>query len=250
MSVCILERSTMKRRFLAFFLFAMLTIFNSVLLAACNYIQPSTTMVSYAPEVYGQNGYCYYVNDVAEAIALQQAGLCPNNWQPMIMPVVWHSMYAEYYDSPSYYGYYVPSSRRVYYQKTVVVQFEKTHQADITKYSNSGKWKGSDGKEYNGKTVTTQVKQKKAEFTSGSAKQAAQSKTTSSTTKPKTTSSSSTKTKSSSVQKSTTKSKTTTQAKPSTSKPSSFTSSKPKPSTSSRSITTTKSTGGFRGGRK
>ena len=52
-------------------------------LAAC-----SATDGTYAaaPPAYGASGACYYVDDVAEAVALQAAGLCPVNWMPAPMP--------------------------------------------------------------------------------------------------------------------------------------------------------------------
>src|SRR5207302_3404680 len=99
----------------------------------------------------------------------------------MIMPLAWHAMYYMYYDSPSYYDHYIPVARRTYYRTTVVHRFETEHKTEITRYSTSGRWKGSDGKAYSGRTVTTRVKSGKSGFTSGSARQTsakAQSRTT------------------------------------------------------------------------
>lgn len=67
------------------------------------------------PPAYGADGHCYYVDDPAEVVALQAAGLCPVNWTPIIMPSPWRSQYAWYYDSPRYYGTYVPPARRTTY---------------------------------------------------------------------------------------------------------------------------------------
>jgi len=83
------KENTLKRIFV---LLALLLL--SIALTACDDI-------SDAPDAYGENGHCYYVNDPSEVISLQQAGLCPRSWTPVIMPVYWHSMYYRYYDSPA-----------------------------------------------------------------------------------------------------------------------------------------------------
>src|SRR2546430_9904090 len=85
--------------------------------------------MSYAPSAYGESGHCYYAYDPAEVIALQQSGLCPRTWKPMIMPVYWHSMYYMYYDSPSYYDLSIPVASRTYYHKTVVHRYETEHKS-------------------------------------------------------------------------------------------------------------------------
>ena len=71
--------------------------------------------VTYAPAAYGVPGHCYYVDDPAEAIALENAGLCPRSWVPTVMPLAWHETYWDYYDSPAYYGTYVPARIRTVY---------------------------------------------------------------------------------------------------------------------------------------
>jgi|SRR5947209_5164854 len=177
--------------------FCLLCVVCCMLFVACDGDQA----VSYAPDAYGENGHCYYAYDPAEVIALQQAGLCPQSWTPLTMPLYWHSMYYMYYDSPSYYDHYIPVARRTYYRTTVVRQFETVHRTEITRYSSRGKWKGTDGKEYNGKTLTTQVKSGKSGFSSGSARQSTTKVQSKTTTQSKTTSQS----------KITTQSKTTTQ---------------------------------------
>jgi hypothetical protein len=150
-----------KPRLTWLFLFVALTILSATLLAACDMADD----VSYAPVAYGENGHCYYVTDPAEVVDLQQAGLCPRAWTPVIMPIAWHAMYYSYYDSPSYYDRYVPSARRTYYKTTVITKSETTYKTEITQDSSKAKYKGSDGKQY----TSTQVKSKG--FSSGSARQ-------------------------------------------------------------------------------
>lgn len=108
--------------------------------------------VAYTPVVYGETGYCYYVDTPAEAIALTAAGLCPSAWVPAPMPVYWHARYASYYDSPTYYGAYVPSTYRSTYVTHVTV-FEKQHGSDIAAGKASARYKGSDGKSYTGAQI-------------------------------------------------------------------------------------------------
>jgi hypothetical protein len=128
---------------------ALATLAAAALLAAgCAHHPP----VVYAPQAYGETGYCYYVDSPAEAIALQAAGLCPSAWAPALMPVYWHAMYAGYYDSPAYYGAYVPVGNRTTYVTNVNV-FERSHVSDIAAQRNSGRYKGTDGKQYTGSQV-------------------------------------------------------------------------------------------------
>lgn len=101
---------------------------------------------------YGERGACYYVDDPAEAVALQAAGLCPVNWIPAPMPYSWRSQYAWYYDSPGYYNTYVPQARRSVYVEHVKV-YEKSNPRAVVK-------------------VPTVAKQtKKATFSAGNARQ-------------------------------------------------------------------------------
>lgn len=157
-------------------LFVVLVVLSATLLTACDDIAMDD--MSYAPDAYGENGRCYYAYDPGEIRYLQDAGLCPRTWTPVIMPVYWHSMYYAYYDSPSYYDHYIPVARRTYYRTTVVRKFEVEHKTEITKYSSKGKWKGSDGKKYSGKTVTTKVKTKTTSTTSKSKTTTTRSRTT------------------------------------------------------------------------
>lgn len=176
--------------FRKFVLPVMLCLVISASFVACN------ESVSYAPSAYGEHNHCYYAYDPAEVIALQQAGLCPRTWVAYPMPVYWHAMYYPYYSSPVYYDRYIPAQRRTYYRTTVITKFEREYRTEITRYESKGKWKGSDGKEANGKTVTSEVKSKKATFSSGSTQQSttrSESKTTQSkTTQSRTTTRSST----------------------------------------------------------
>ncbi len=109
--------------------------------------------VAYGPAAYGETGHCYYVDDPAEAIALQVAGLCPSGWVPTIMPVYWHARYAMFYDSPTYYNRYVPVATRTVYV-THVHTFETAHSSDITRQRASATYKGSNGKSYTGSKVS------------------------------------------------------------------------------------------------
>jgi hypothetical protein len=112
--------------------------FVVLLLAACDMDDYSDDNI---PVAYGEGGHCYYVTDPVEVANLQQAGLCPRSWTPMIMPLVWHETYYSYYDSPRYYNSYIPASRRVYYRTVVVRKFETVHRTEITKYSSKAKYK-------------------------------------------------------------------------------------------------------------
>jgi hypothetical protein len=159
-------------------LFVALVVLSATLLTACDDIGMDD--LSYAPDTYGENGHCYYAYDPAEVLALQRAGLCPRTWTPVIMPVIWHSTYYMYYDSPSYYDHYIPVQRRTDY-RTTATKFETEHQTEITRYSNSGKWKGSDVKKYSGKTVTTKVKTKTTSTTAKSKTTTTRSRTTTTT---------------------------------------------------------------------
>lgn len=169
--------------FREFVLPAILCLALSAPLTACN--EP----VSYAPSAYGEHNRCYYVHDPAEVIALQQAGLCPRTWVAYPMPVYWHATYYTYYSSPVYYNSYIPVQRRTYYRTTAVTRFEREHRTEIKRYESRGKWKGSDGKEANGRTVTNEVRSGKSTFSSGNTQQTTQSRTTtqSKTTQGKTT---------------------------------------------------------------
>ena len=117
--------------------------------------------ITYQPAAYGENGACYYVDDPAEAIALTAAGLCPSGWVPTLMPGYWHARYSGYYDSPAYYGTYVPVRTRTVYVTHVHV-WESANQSTITAQSRQASWRGS-----NGSTTTGKV----SAFSAGNARQ-------------------------------------------------------------------------------
>lgn len=68
--------------------------------------------VAYTPNAYGENGFCYYIDDPQEAYSLISSGRCQPGWHPMAMPLAWHETYFDYYASPAYYNTYVPVSYR------------------------------------------------------------------------------------------------------------------------------------------
>jgi hypothetical protein len=107
---------------------------------------------TYAPAAYGQNGQCYYVDSPAEAIALQNAGLCPRTWVPTLMPMAWHEMYYGFYDSPGYYNVYVPSRYRTVYVHHEV-SFGRSYKSSISHLASRGTYKSSSGSTVTGKTI-------------------------------------------------------------------------------------------------
>jgi hypothetical protein len=120
----------------------------------------SSTPVTYAPAAYGIAGQCYYVQNPAEAVALEAAGLCPSGWVPTLMPLAWHEEYYSYYDSPVYYSRYVPAGSRTVYvsrQKS----FGTTYKTRISTLSKTATYKGSNGSTVKGTKVA------KAKFGSG-----------------------------------------------------------------------------------
>lgn len=123
----------------------------AVSLTACGSGQP----VSYAPMAYGQNNQCYYLDDPAEAIALQHAGLCGptgNYWVPTPMPLLWHQMYYPYYSSPAYYNTYVVVAHRTTFVSTQAT-FGRTYASQIKTESAQAKYRGSNGKTYTGNRI-------------------------------------------------------------------------------------------------
>jgi hypothetical protein len=132
--------------------------------------------VYYAPYAYGENGHCYYVYDAGEVVELQKAGLCHATWVAYPMPVYWHAMYYSYYSSPVYYNHYITARQRTYYKTVVITKFDREHRTEIRQYGSRGRWKGSDGKAYDGGKVTTTTKTTKTTTTT-------KTKTTKTTTK-------------------------------------------------------------------
>lgn len=113
--------------------------------------------LTYAPAAYGVPGHCYYVDDPAEALALRAAGLCPASWAPALMPLSWHEEYWDYYDSPAYYGTYVPARiRTVYVQRETT--FGRTYHAAITTRSKTATYRTSSGTVVKGTQVTSKTR--------------------------------------------------------------------------------------------
>lgn len=121
-----------------------------------------------------QNSWiCWLADDYHEAALLMASGACPNTWVPILMAslsqgLLWHQMYAPYYDSYGYYGRYVPSAYRSTYVQHVTV-FETRYKTEIVKQSQSStaKYKGSDGKPASGQAVSQRMASGQAQFGSG-----------------------------------------------------------------------------------
>lgn len=121
-----------------------------------------------------QNSWiCWLADDYHEAALLMASGACPNTWVPILMAslsqgLLWHQMYAPYYDSYGYYGRYVPSAYRSTYVQHVTV-FETRYKTEIVKQSQSStaKYKGSDGKPATGQAVSQRMVSGQAQFGSG-----------------------------------------------------------------------------------
>ena len=112
---------------------------------------------TYAPAAYGVPGQCYYVDDPAEAVALQAAGLCPRSWRPTVMPLAWHEEYWDYYDSSAYYDTYVPARvRTVYVQRET--SFGRTYRAAIASRSRLATYRSSGGGTVKGTQVTSRTR--------------------------------------------------------------------------------------------
>ena len=127
-------------------------------LAGCGSSQP----VTYTPAAYGVPGHCYYVDDPAEAYALRAAGLCPHSWAPTVMPLAWHEQYYGYYDSPAYYGHYVPAGARTGYVRQQT-SFGHAYHTVIAKASKTATYRSSAGGTVSGSKITVS----KAKFGSG-----------------------------------------------------------------------------------
>lgn len=132
-----------------------------ITVTACS---PDASTVSYTPAAYGQNGQCYYVNSPAEAIALQNAGLCPRSWVPTQMPQSWEEEYYPYYSSPGYYDVYVPARYRTVYVSRVNT-FGHVHVTQIRTSSAKARYRSSSGGTVSGTTVV----KSKVRFGSGTA---------------------------------------------------------------------------------
>jgi hypothetical protein len=106
----------------------------------------------YRPTAFGENSQCYYVNDPAEAIMLQQQGFCDTNWRPVMAPTYWTARYAPYYSSAEYRDYYVPANKRGFY-KVYFVDFERTNSTLIKSEQSKAQYKDNKGKVVDGNTV-------------------------------------------------------------------------------------------------
>ncbi len=124
-------------------LLAAATVAAGLLTAGCG-SPGSGQPVTYAPAAYGQNGQCYYVSSPAEAVALEQAGLCPPGWVPAPMPLSWQEEYYAYYDSPAYYGTYVPARYRTVYIRTEGT-FGTRYRTSIATLASRGIYRSSAG---------------------------------------------------------------------------------------------------------
>jgi hypothetical protein len=109
---------------------------------------PPPVPVTYAPAAYGENGHCYYDDDIYEAQQLLLDGSCPAGWVAYPMPLYWHEQYADFYASPIYVNRYVVASHRTVYV-THEMTFHATYATQINAASKTATYKGS-----NGKTVT------------------------------------------------------------------------------------------------
>ncbi len=128
---------------------------TAALAAGCASAPP--VPLTYAPAAYGVSGHCYYVDDPAEVVALQAAGLCPRTWVPTLMPVAWEETYYSYYDSPAYYDTYVPArSRTVYVQRATT--FGSRNRVAITTRSKTATYRSSSGGTVKGTQLTGKVK--------------------------------------------------------------------------------------------
>jgi len=130
----------------------------AVIVTGCGSSQP----VTYAPAAYGVPGHCYYVSSPAEAVALEQAGLCPSSWAATPMPATWLEAYYPFYDSPSYYDVYVPARARTVYI-TRESTFGRSHQSAIRTLASKARYRSSTG----GTVTGTQVRTQKARFGPG-----------------------------------------------------------------------------------
>ncbi len=125
--------------------------------AAVTGCSAATGPVTYAPVAYGISGHCYYVNDPAEAVALEAAGLCPRSWAATPMPVAWEEEYYSYYDSPAYYDTYVPARVRTVYVQRAATFGSRNHAAIVTR-SKTATYRSSAGGTVKGTQVTSKTK--------------------------------------------------------------------------------------------
>lgn len=106
----------------------------------------------YRPSAFGENSQCYFVNDPAEAVLLQQQGFCDPTWRPVMAPVYWQARYAPYYESAEYRDYYVPANRRAQYT-TYFVTFDRQHASEIRTEQSKAQYKDNKGTVVDGNKV-------------------------------------------------------------------------------------------------
>lgn len=105
----------------------------------------------YSPERFGENGRCYYVNDISEVRLLQDDRRCERTWTAYPMPLDWRQRYDDYYGSPDYYSKYVPTDRRSTYVRGEE-EFRKVNGPGIARQRASATY--TDGKrKYSGPDV-------------------------------------------------------------------------------------------------
>lgn len=106
----------------------------------------------YRPASFGENSQCYYVNDPAEAVMLQQQGFCDSSWRPVVAPTYWQARYQPYYASAEYRDYYVPQNRRSAYT-AYFVTFERTNATLIRSEQSKAQYKDNKGTVVDGNKV-------------------------------------------------------------------------------------------------
>lgn len=105
-----------------------------------------------------QNGSvfdCYYVDDIGEVAALEQAGLCPPGSTAMAAPLLWRETNWAYYSSPAYYNAYIPVGYRSHYATVYVVSFNSQYSKQISTAESNAVYKTSGGKTVSGSSVKT-----------------------------------------------------------------------------------------------
>lgn len=103
---------------------------------------------------YGMNGACYYVYSPAEADNLKAQGLCAPDAPEIQAPQAWLDEYYYYYDSPVYYGTFVPPMYRHYYTTTYMPGYQRANRAQIARLSRKATYYATSGKKVTGVTST------------------------------------------------------------------------------------------------
>lgn len=106
----------------------------------------------YRPASFGENSQCYYVNDPAEVVMLQQQGFCDSSWRPVMAPTYWQARYEPYYRSSEYRDFYVPANRRVAYTQ-YYDNFSRTNSTLIQSEQTKAQYKDNKGTVVDGNKV-------------------------------------------------------------------------------------------------